>query len=54
MDYGTLYGSIPAPAQSEFQIGMQAAIILDVQLWEVVIYMIQELEQSPEVHVTGG
>ena len=45
--------------QSEFQIGMwscsyPAPVVLNVQLWEVVIYVAWELEQSSEVHVTGS
>jgi hypothetical protein len=39
---------------SNWNVKLPAAVVLDVQLWEVVMYMIRELEQSPEVHVTGG
>ena len=39
---------------SNWNVKLPAAVVLDVRLWEVVMYMIRELEQSPEVHVTGG
>ena len=39
---------------SNWNVKLPTAVVLDVRLWEVVMYMIRELEQSPKVHVTGG